>query len=138
MFKITAALILMSENLNKWLYKKDKDFLSKSVYKSIKMKWEVNLNSHKHFSTFIFYEIINWFLIFINFKLKMNHVIVFILKWWFWKINHNSNNKTNAVIMMILKNQLMKAELIKQHQHNNVKITVMIKMICKTKWKWWF
>ena len=81
MFKTTAALILMLKNLNEWLYKKNKDFLSKSVYRSIKMRWEVNLNLHECFDMFIFYEIINWFLIFINFKLKINHVIMFMLKW---------------------------------------------------------
>ena len=114
MLETTTALILMSENLSRWLYKKDKNFLSKSVYKSIKMRWEVSLNSYECFNVFIFYEIINWFLIFINFKLKMNHVIVFMLKWWLWKINHSSNNETDAVIMMISKNQSMKAELIRQ------------------------
>ena len=59
MFETTAALILMSENLSKWLYKRDKDFLSKSVYRSIKMRWKVSLNSHECSDVFIFYEIIN-------------------------------------------------------------------------------
>ena len=82
MLETTAALILMLKSLSEWLYKKDKDFLSKFVYRLIKMRWEISLNSHECFDVFIFYEIINWFLIFINFKLKMNHVIMFMLKWW--------------------------------------------------------
>ena len=59
MLETTAALILMSKSLNKWLYKKNKNFLNKSIYKLIKMKWEVSLNLHEHFNAFIFYEIIN-------------------------------------------------------------------------------
>ena len=40
--------------------------------------------------------------------------------------------------MMTLKNQLIKAELIRQCQHDNAKVTIMMRMIHKIKWKWWF